>query len=581
MAQMLSAEIFTEHVLSFFSDQSGMYAANYHLVPRNYAVVNQGMQGASLAVQMSPQQMTTTTLSPGEQFIQAAGFEQQQVTNFPNPSNQFALQNPSPQMLSPNQQFGIQAHSLGHINPGIIAGGQGQNIFIPGQGHGMIFQGQTMLPQNASTVFQQNPALNSQQQIPVSQNINIQSFSNNGPVVGQLTSIGTQMIQNQVTGVNSQASALTSPNNSGNLTSPNSAKHAEVSPSSGRKRKPSGPKSLKAKQQQDSVSHLNNQLQFLTHLASQSQVQQNILTHNPNAMNFGNLSHNQLLSNLVTQNQTLPSFGHFLLHHQQQQQQQQVIPSPNAVDLQQTALNMIGGQPVAGSAGTMSQSSVTNLVGAQNISNIFPGQNFPCHIAGASNVTNNNIMQLQGSNVNIDLQSQVPGANLNVDINSWNSGQFTNVNTALLQGQSGTVSLVPGGIPRFQQSGPDRISVPQTKMVQPKCVSCVSKTTDTITVSNIVKTKPAQNVADRKSTSVTSVTFGVSTMPTAKLLSPKSKMDSVSKAAMVDIKPKTTAQDIKVKLDLPVCKNVNNPNSIVVPFGWSRLQEGQSIVYYR
>lgn len=562
-------------------NQGGMYAANYQLVPRNYAVVNQGVHSAGIAVQMSPQ--GATTLSPGEQFIQPTGFDQQ-LTNFSNSNNQFAFQNQNPQMLqSPNHQFGVQAQNLGQINPGIIAGGQGHNIFLPGQGQGMIFQGQTMLPQNTSTIFHQNPGLNSQPQIPGSQNVNMQSFGNNGQVVGQLPSVGTPIIQSQVPANYSPASTMNSPNSPAALLSPNSTRSAEMSPTPVRKRKPSGQKSVKAKQQHDASIQLNSQLQFLTHLANQSQVQQSILTQNPNAVNFGNLGQNPLLANLVTQNQTLPSFGHFLLH-QHQQQQQQVIPHLNSLGLQQAPVNMIGpqvgGQQISGATGAISQNSVTNLVGGQSIPNIFTGQNFPCHIAGAPNVPNNNIMQLQGSGVNFDPRSQIPGANLNIDVNSWNSEQFANLNATLLQGHSGPFPFVPGGIQRFQQSGPVRPTVPQTKPVQPKCVSCVSKTTDTITMSNIVRTRQTQNVQDPKSTSVTNVTFGVSTISTSKILSPKGKCEPVCKAAEVECKPTTQIQETEVKLDLSVCKNVTNPNSVVVPFGWLRLQEGQSIVYY-
>ena len=540
-----------------------MYAANYQLVPRNYAVVNQGVQSGGLAVQMSPQQMTTT-LSPGEHFIQPSGFGQQ-VTNFPNTNSHIALQSPNTQMLSPNQQYGLQQHNLGHINAGIISGGQGQNVFLPGQGQGLIFQGQPMMQQNTSTVFSPTQALNSQQAIPESQNINLQSFSNTGAVVGQLSNIGMALIQNPVPGVNSQTSPLSSPN----LISPNSVKQ-EVSPH-GRKRKPSGPKSMKVKQQQDHVNQLNHQLQFLSHLASQSQIQQNLLPNNGGAVNFGNLSHNQLLSNLVPQNQTLPSFGHFLLH-QHQQQQQHILPGGNTADLHQTTMNVMAGQQLGGSV-TMAQ---PNLVGAQNMSNIFTAQNFPCQMAGPppnlTNVATNNIVQLQGGNINLEMRGQIPGAN--------NVASSQHLTSGMVQGQGGIMSAIPGSVPKHEQTR-TATSITQTKLVQTKCVSCVSKTTDTLTVSNIVKTRPAENVREDKCSSVTNVTFGVSTIPTSKILSPKNKTDPVSKAPVVDLKPKASSQESKMNLDLPWCKNANTPNSVNVPFGWTRMKEGQSVVYYR
>lgn len=529
---------------------------------------------------MSPQ--GAATLSPGEQFIQPTVFDQQ-LANFSNPNNQFTFQNQSPQMLqSPGQQFGIQTQNLGHINPGIITGGQGQNIFIPGQG--MIVQGQTMLPQNSSTIFSQNPNLNPHQ-LPISQNTNIQTFANNGSIMGHVTGLGTQIFPGPISVDSNHTSPMASPNSTTNLLSPSSAKSADISPSTGRKRKPSGQKS-KPKQQQESIIQLNSQLQFLSHLAGQSQMQQNLLSQNANAVNLGNLSQSQLLPNLVTQNQTLPSFGHFLLHQQQQQQQQHIIPNPNTLDIHQAAVNVMGGPQTIGAGATLSPGSLTNLVSGQNIPNIFGGQSFPYNIAGASNITNNSVMQLQSGGVNLDFQSQVSGANVNIDVNNWNTGHLPNYTTTLLHGHGGSVPLIPGGVPRLQQTGLVQPAVSQARAVQPKCVTCVSKTTDTISTSNIVKTKVVHSIQDPKLTSVTTVTFGVTTIPTSKVLSPKKENSSVSKTDMdfkskAEVACKSESIESEVKPDIPICKNVTCPKSVVVPFGWLRLQEGQSIVYYR
>ena len=551
------------------SDPGGMYTANYQLVPRQYAVVNQGLQGTSLAVQMSPQ--GGASLSPGDQFSQPAGFDQQ-MANFPNQNNQFTFPNQNPQMLpSTGHQFGLPAQNLGQINAGILTGGQGQNILIPGQGQSMIVHGQTILPQNPA-IFQHNPALNSPQEVTASHHANlanIQSLGNNSSVVGQLTGFGSQLVPGPLPMNNSQVSPMGSPNSTSGLLSPNSSRALEISPTTGRKRKSSGQKS-KLKQQQETVIQLNNQLQFL------QQMQQSMLSQSANTVNYGNVGTNPVIQNLATQNQTLPSFGHFLLHHQQQQQQQ-VLPNQNTVDVQQVDGNMMGSLQMVGAGGSLSQNPATHLIGGQNITNIFPGQNLPYNISGASNLANNNIMQLQSGRVNIDLHGQVHGANLNIGLNNLNSQQFTNYNANLLQGQgqSGTGSLIAGGLPRTQQLV--RPTIPLTKAVHPVCVSCVSKTTDTISVSNVVKTRLTQ---DPKTTAVTSVTFGVSTIPTSKILSPKSKSKSenVSKTN-VDCKSKPQVSEVKV--DIPISKNVTGPNSVVVPFGWVRQLEEQSIVYYR
>ena len=554
----------TAHVC--YPGPGGMYTANYQLVPRQYAVVNQGIQGTSLAVQMSPQ--GGTTLSPGEQFSQPAGFEQQMAT-FPNQNHHFTFPNPNPQML-PNagHPFSLPTQNLAQINAG---GPADQNVLIPGQGQGMIVQGQvqgqTIIPHNP-TIFHQNPALHSPQQSTASHHSNLANIQAIGNSSQQLTGYGPQLVPGQILMNNSQMSPLGSPNSTSGLLSPNSARALEISPTTGRKRKSSGQKS-KLRQQQETVIQLNNQLQLL------QQMQQNMLSQSTNPANLGGLGTNPVIQNLATQNQTLPSFGHFLLHHQQQHQQG--LPNQNAVDVQQVDGSMMSGVQMVGAGGSMSHNPAANLISGQNITNIFPGQNIPYHLSGASNLANTNMVQLPSGRVNIDLQGQVQGANLNIGLNNQNSQQFVNNNANLLQvqGHSGTGSLIAGGFHRTPM--PVRQTAPQTKVVHTACVSCVSKTTDTITMSNIVKTRVTP---DPKSMAVTSVTFGMSTIPTSKILSPKSKIENVS-TNIVGTSRSSKSKVSEVKIHIPVSQNGTSPNSVMVPFGWVRQLEEESIVYYR
>ena len=552
-----------------------MYTANYQLVPRQYTVVSQGVQGTNLAVQMSPQ--GGTTLSPGEQFSQPAGFEQHLAT-FPNQNQQhFTFPNQNPQIL-PNagHPLGLAAQNLGQINAGVVTGGpSGQNVLIQGHGQGMIVQGQvqgqTIIPQNP-TIFHQNPALNSPQENTASHHTNlanVQAVVNSSSALSHMTGYGSQLVPGQVPMINTQMSPLGSPNSVPGILSPDSSRGVEVSPTTGRKRKLSGQKS-KLRQQQETVIQLNNQLQLL------QQMQQNMLTQNTNTVNMAGLGTNPVIQNLATQNQTLPSFGHFLLHHQQQHQQG--LPNQNAVDVQHVDGSIMSGLQMVGSGGSMSQNP-TNLLGGQNVANIFPtGPNMPYHLPGASNLVNTNMVpQLPSGRVNIDLQSQIQGANLNVGLNNQNSPQFTNNNANLLQiqGQSGTGSFISGGFQRTPVQV--RQNAAQTHVVQPVCVTCVSKTTDTVSMSNIVKTKVTQ---DPKSVAVTSVTFGISTIPTSKILSPKSNIENVSTSA-VSASGNSKLKVSKVKLNIPVSENGTSPNTVIVPFGWVRQLEEESIVYYR
>lgn len=289
-------------------------------------MVNQGVHGTGVAVQLSPHQMGTSlgpaALSPIDQqhLIQPATFDTQlaalqqthaqQQMAFQNAAGQLMIQSPPQHLLlqspnqqftlqSPNQQFTIQGQNqfanqnqnMAQFAPQqqIIPQGQGGNVILQSQNTGMIVQGDN---------FIQSPSMFLHS--PIVQNVSQQIYGTT-----------PNLLNNQMQGMFSQQPVLTSQNVG--LISINQS--------------PTGKPFVENMDKSDNSGQnpgmVNQQMQLLAQIAHQTSpdgssqgVVSNVIKPNQQTIHVGNQS--QAMASPVNHNQSLPSFGHFLLHHHMQ-----------------------------------------------------------------------------------------------------------------------------------------------------------------------------------------------------------------------------------------------------------------------
>lgn len=491
-----------------------MYATNYQIMPRNFTVFNQGIQGPTgVAVQLSPQQIGGTTLSPMEQqqqFFQSAGFDpqlgtlqqqnQQQIT-FQNGNCQFMIQSPSQQLMlqSPNQQFAlpspsqqftvqnqnqfaVQGHNLTQFNPQhhILTQGQGNNVIVQNQTGGMILQSDNFVSQGLSqNVFVPNPS--------IVQNVNPQVYGTAQNVLtNQIPGLisQTQVVANQNVGIISVSHSLPAPNGSADNLGKANIHNSGIT---------------------------NEQMQLLAHIANHGTDVNN--TNLPNQQN--------LVQQVTSQNQSLPSFGHFLLHHHMQS-----LPHPFLQNL---------------SISTMATDDGTRKQIAQPGMTVSPPSN-------QSGVITMNISSNSGP---ISFRNSTD--NINAEFNNWNISQFVN------QSCVNQNSIVASNVNTQLSKGADvKLSV-QTL--------CSSKVSNSVHISQVVST----------TTNVLSKGITQSKLCTSEELS---AVRSVS-IGIDSTTPSRGQQEKTPQTAISTTHTTSSRNTIVVPYGWVRALEGDSIVYYR
>ncbi|XP_045210139.2 uncharacterized protein LOC123561679 [Mercenaria mercenaria] len=511
----------------------GVYTANYQLMPRNYTLVNQGVQGAGVAVQLSPQQIGTNigtaTLSPLEQqqqFLQSAGFDpqiaalhqnQQQIA-FQNangqlmiqsptqqlmlqsPNQQFALQSPTQQFTIQNQnQFAVQSPSIAQFTPQqqLLSNGQGNNVLVQGQNGGMILQSENFMAQGLNqNVFMQNPS--------IVQNVNQQIYGNaqnilTNQIPGLLSQ--PQVITNQNMGILSVNQSPTGNGNLDNLT--------------------------KANSQSNNSGITNQQMQLLAQIANHGGTELS-----------QNLQNQQNMANSSNPNQSLPSFGHFLLHHHMQS-----LPHPF---LQNLGINSVGSQQAVVTNAASDQNITRNLIGASSqTATLLANQCVP------NLSSNDNSMQIK----------TVSDNNINAEFNNWNIEQFSN--------QSRVVNNV-------SSTGVQSLQTKQVKGVELKPgvqKLCSSKPSSTITTSNAISTGVVTTLSN---------VLSRATMPLKVCTNEGKGNITLQNAGVSDTFKQNVIQDLKPQSDLgsPNKLNGSEQNTIMVPYGWVRALEGDSIVYY-
>ncbi|KAL4229378.1 Methyl-CpG-binding domain protein 5 [Mactra antiquata] len=506
--QLLTQQTGTQQILG----PRSMYAANYQIMPRNFALFNQGIQGPTgVAVQLSPQQIGAATLSPLEQqqqFFQSAGFDsqlgtiqqqnQQQIT-FQNANCQFMIQSPSQQLMlqSPNQQFAlpspsqqftvqnqnqftVQGHNITQFNPQhhILTQGQGNNVIVQNQAGGMILHGDNFVSQGPSqNVFVPNPS--------IVQNVNPQMYGT-----------AQNVLANQIPGLISQAQVVTN-QNLGII----SVSHSIPAPNG------NGDNTGKSNTQNSGIT--NEQMQLLAHIANHStDVTNSNLSNQPN-----------IVQQVTSQNQSLPSFGHFLLHHHMQS-----LPHPFLQNL---------------SISTMATDDSSRKPVGQQSMNVPPQTN----TSGIVTINVSTTSESSNPRTSVD--------NINAEFNHWNIGQFVNQSAV-------TTSNPISNVNTQQLKGADvKISV------QTLCSSKVSKsvhcpqivsTTTNVLIKGLSQSKPCTSDT---SSMVRTVSMGVDTVKPSHIQHEKSPQSVI-----------TTSHGSASR------------NTIIVPYGWVRALEGDTIVYY-
>ncbi|KAH3699262.1 uncharacterized protein LOC127859870 [Dreissena polymorpha] len=496
----------------------GLVPSNYQFMPRgNFTLVNQPVQGTSVAVQLSPQQLGTnlgaTTLSPIEhqQLLQAATFDTQlaalqnqqaQQVAFHNAAGQLMLGSPQQQLMlqSPNQQFTLQSPShhftlqnqgqftqqgqgvtqfthqgqgLAQFTPQhhILTQGHNNNLIvhgqIQGQNTGLIVQGDNF----SQGLFVQNPVFH---------NINQQMFASppsvfNGNHLQGIFS-HTPNIMNQNLGIMSLNQSPTGLKGLEN----HADKMDAMSPNTGL---------------------MNQQMQLLAQIAHNSNpgsfqqpgIMTNVLKQQPQTINIVSQP-GSLPANSMTQNPSLPSFGHFLLHHHMQS-----LPHPFLQNL------------------TITTASTAN------------------------NPLKFEVHPSQGQMV-----SPVDVSSINAQFNNWNKGQ--------VHGRTKKQSGQGSATPKLASSLP--FLTPKTVALTPVTVS------------------PATSACTPPPLVTVSVTM---TTCTVDIVASKAKTsgDSSSYSALL----KTVSQPIELQKDCHGVSD-RAQSLISVPSGWTRKVEEDSVVYY-
>ena len=552
------------------------------------------MPGTGLTVQLSPHQLGTniSTLPQADQqqLVQPATLDPnlslqnpgQQHLAFQNSNGQLTIQSPTQQLTiqSPNQialqsptqqitlqnqnQFALQNQNLGQLAPQMISHGQNNNVIVQSQGQGMIIQGDNILPQgHGQNLFVQGQGLgpNFSQQV------------NQGQVFGPLQNLASSMLPNQMHGIYTQTPVLATQGpvnaNAGILT-PNLVTQVVKTDNNGnqlRMRAENEQKRPKTVNQQSrDILTLNQQMQILAQIAAQGQL--NVQTSHPNPLLTNITSQNQGVVNAVNQNQylsnlnnhqnsSLPSFGHFLLHHQQQQN----LPHPF---LQNTGFNPLG----------LQQAALTGIVGGQQTinGNVISAPNYQSGAIGQTpgvELLNNNTVSNNHCN------------NMNVDLTSWNVSPVLNPGVNV---QSRPVNTVTDS--RHAETG--QTSIVSVTVASPLNVSAgtsVSKRSDALSTVNT----PTSSVTGAVSKlPITFVTYGVSTVSTSKIsthtsLSTSDKLEMFRDKLSQSVLAFTSSvkQETFNKKEVSGNEGDQPTHTIVVPYGWVRALEGDSIVYYR
>ena len=498
-------------VLCYFIGSRGLVASNYQLAPRNY-VVNQGVQGTGVAVQLSPHQMGTNlgpaALSPIDQqhLIQSAATfdtqlaalqqtQAQQQVAFQNAAGQLMIQSPPQQLLlqSPNQQFTLQSPSqhftlqnqsqftnqnqnMAQFAPQqqIIPQGQGGNVILQGQNTGMIVQGENFIQSGV------NPSMFLHS--PIVQNVGQQIYGTTQNLIAN----------NQMQGMFTQQQVLT--NQGVGLISINQS--------------PSGKNYVENIDKTDnsgqSAGMVNQQMQLLAHIAQQASpngnnqtVVSNVIKPNQQAVNVGNQA--QTMASTVNQNQSLPSFGHFLLHHHMQS-----LPHPFLQNL--------------------------------HIPSLAPAQAPMCMEVDSS----------QATKPVVSIAANSP-SNLNAEFNNWNKGQ---VQGRVRKNSSPARSIAPN------LTSKSSLVIPSATVTQVQASSCDVKSA----VSQCSSVTSSSSKSDHLVTKTCVNTLAFKTSP----------------------QPKHTVKvEHGATVASPTVKSETHPKSILVPYGWTRILEGDSILYYR
>lgn len=477
-------------------------------------MVNQGVPGPGVAVQLSPHQIGTNlgpaALSPidQQQLIQSATFDSQlaalqqnqsqQPVAFQNVSGQLMIQNPPQQLVlqSPNQQFALQSPSqqftiqnqsqftnhspnVTHIPPQqqVIHQGQGGNVILQGQNAGMIVQGENFIQGGV------NPSMFLHS--PIIQHVSPQMYGST-----------QNLLNTPIHGMFSQSQMLTSQNVG--LISVNQSPTGKQFVENMDKTEPSG----------QGAGIVNQQMQLLAQIAQQTSpngsnqaVVTTVMKPAQHTVNVVNQAQPQAVNNSsVNQNQSLPSFGHFLLHHHMQS-----LPHPFLQNL--------------------------------HISSLAPTHTgMPVDVDGS-----------QRPAAKLSVPASNSASTFNAEFNSWNKGQ---VQGRARKNSSPARSIAPNLVSKTL------VTVHSSTVTQVQTSLCDSKTSVTLTSSSCSSNKP-DSAMQR-----TSVTLPVKSSP--QLVQNKSTVkQEQSSTASCSLKSDTL------------------PKSILVPYGWVRALEGDSIVYYR
>jgi len=434
--------------------------------------------------------------SPGQQFTLSSPGQQFNLAQFPTPG-------PALGQLTASQHILTQGHGGNVILQGQIPGHlQGQ---IQGQNSGMIMQGDNFLsPGLNQGLFVQNPVL---------QNINQQLYASAPNVINS----------SQIQGLFSQSQLLTNQNVgliSINQSPPGKGFDNQMEKMEGFN---------------SNVGIINQQMQLLAQIAQQSSsggFQQPTVMSNmvkPGHQTLNILHQSASIPSNMNQNQSLPSFGHFLLHHHMQG-----LPHPFLQNL-----------TIASPVNTVSPKS----------DNSFP------------------------VSTQLTLVSPTEVTNLNAQFNSWNKGQLQD--RARKQGAVTLATCVtsPVTLTSATSSTPGaKVILKTTTSVLPANIS-VSSTVksclpETNTVSNIQSvyvstTMPQTTLVTTSTTTATTTAISMSAGVSVGASVPCGLLQPVVSVGQVE----APSGDGNIR--------EHSPQTVTVPPGWTRVMEAGSIVYFR
>lgn len=473
-------------------------------------MVNQGVPGTGVALQLSPHQMGTNlgpaALSPIDQqhLIQSATFDPQlaalqqsqapQQVAFQNATGELMIQSPPQQLVlqSPNQQFTLQSptqqfaiqnqnqfptqnQNMAQFTPQqqIIPQAQGGNVILQGQNSGMIVQGDNFIQSGV------NPGMFLHS--PIVQNV--------GQVGQQIYGTTPNLLNNPMQGMFSQSQVLT--NQNVGLISINQS--------------PTGKTFVdndKGGNSGQSSGLVNQQMQLLAQIAqhtSPESTSHNVASNlKPSQQTMNVVPQSQPMQSPANQAQSLPSFGHFLLHHHMQS-----LPHPFLQNLHIPSM--------APTQATMS-------------------------------------VDMDNGQTSKQFTSSAGTSNINAEFNNWNKGQ---VQGRARKNSSPVRSIAPNLMSKAS------LVLPSATVTQVQASLCDSRSAVTLASSVVSSSTRLESTVNK-----TNVTIPL-------------------RPASQNSHKQSSVKTVQSNTAVPAVKSETCPKSILVPYGWVRTVEGDSIVYYR